>query len=201
MQVIKEVKRLIANDYREQFEKGNISFIAIGKKGYDYLRKLPESPVEEFSHLYNRMAFSTASQLASAIMNDFVAGRSDRVLLVYNQFRSAATQNLVTETFLPVPVVANDDNKPVISDYLFEPGKEQILDDIIPRNLKLQFYRALLESSTAENGARMTAMHKATDNASEMIDQLTLEYNKARQSAITNQILEVAGGAEAHRAD
>lgn len=201
MQVIKEMKRLIADDYSEQFEKGNVSFIAIGKKGYDFLRKLPGCTVEEFSHLYNRLSFGTVSQLTSAIMDDFAAGKSDRVVLVYNQFRSAATQNLITETFLPVTVVAGDDETPVISEYIFEPDREQILDDLIPRNLKLQFYRALLDSATAENGARMTAMHKATDNATEMVDRLTLEYNKARQSAITNQILEVAGGAEAQRAE
>lgn len=195
--VIREVKRLITGEFSEQYGKGDVSFIAIGKKGHDFLRKHISPDVEEYNHLYNRMGFETVSKLASAIMADFVCFRFNKVVLVYNQFRSAAFQKLVTEVFLPVEMEEPDDNRPIISDYIYEPDQHKIVSELIPKSLKIQFYKALLDSSAAEHGARMTSMHLATDNATGLIRDLTLQYNKARQASITNQILEVVSGSEA----
>jgi len=136
-------------------------------------------------------------------MNSFVAGEFDRIELVYNQFKNAAVQNLMTEQFLPITLSTDNEDKektlPASVDYIYEPTVEEIVKDLIPKSLKIQFYKAVLDSFVAENGARMTAMHKATDNASTMIIDLSLQYNKARQASITNQILEVVSGAEALR--
>lgn len=196
--VIREVKRLMEEDYSEQYGKGNLSFMAIGKKGHDFLRKIEHCDVEEYSHLYNRLSFESVSKLASAIMADFICMRFHKVVLVYNQFKNAAVQRLTTEVFLPIEITdTTNHDRPLISDYIYEPDKEVIISELIPKSLKLQFYKSLLDSSAAEHGARMTSMHLATDNATELIRGLTLQYNKARQASITNQILEVVSGAEA----
>lgn len=195
--VIREAKRLISEEYADQYSKGNLSFIAIGKKGHDFLKRLPGCDVEEYNHLYGRLSFDTVSKLASAIMADFTCFRFNKVVLVYNQFKNAASQELTTETFLPVEIEQPDDDRPVISDYIYEPDQHKIVSELIPKSLKLQFYKALLDSSAAEHGARMTSMHLATDNATGLIRDLTLQYNKARQASITSQILEVVSGAEA----
>jgi len=197
--VIREVRRLITEEYAEQYKKGNIAFTSIGKKGYDYVRKLENVEVEEYNHLYTKLGFETVTRLASAIMADFVSEKVHKVVLVYNQFKNAAVQNLTNELFLPVVAIAKGKVLPEVVDYIYEPDQETIVKDLIPKSLKIQFYKAVLDSYVAEHGARMTAMHKATDNATTMIRELTLQYNKARQSAITNQILEVVSGAEALR--
>jgi len=197
--VLREVGRLLKSEYSEQYRKGNLSFIAIGKKGFDYLRRLENCELEEYNHLYSRLGFETVSKLASAIMADFLSMRYHKVVLVYNQFRNAAFQKLTTETFLPVEVEKPDDDRPIISDYIYEPDQHKIVTELIPKSLKIQFYKALLDSSAAEQGARMTSMHLATDNATELIRDLTLQYNKARQASITSQILEVVSGSEALR--
>ncbi|MDX9929861.1 MAG: ATP synthase F1 subunit gamma [Bacteroidales bacterium] len=197
--VIREVKRLINEEYPDQYRKGNLSFIAIGKKGHDFLRKLENCDIEEYNHLYNRLGFESVTKLASAIMADFVSMRYHKVVLVYNQFLNAAVQKLTTEVFLPVEIREPEDDRPIISDYIYEPGQNEIVSELIPKSLKLHFYKALLDSVAAEHGARMTSMHLATDNATELIRDLTLQYNKARQASITNQILEVVSGAEALR--
>lgn len=195
--VIREVKRLISEDYNEQYRRGDLSFIAIGKKGYDFLRKLENCDIEEYNHLLNKLGFESVSKLASAIMTDFANARFHKVLLVYNQFKNAAIQRLSTEVFLPVEIAEPDDESPIITDYIYEPDQQKIVKELIPKTLKVQFYKALLDSSAAEHGARMTSMHLATDNATELIRGLTLQYNKARQASITRQILEVVSGAEA----
>ncbi len=195
--VIREVKRLISEDYSVQYRKGDLSFIAIGKKGYDFVRKLDNCDVEEYNHLYNKPGFENVSKLASAIMADFICERYQKVLLVYNQFKNAAVQRLTTEVFLPIEITETDDESPIITDYIYEPDQHKIVTQLIPKTLKIQFYKALLDSSAAEQGARMTSMHLATDNATELIQNLTLQYNKARQASITGQILEVVSGAEA----
>jgi F-type H+-transporting ATPase subunit gamma len=143
------------------------------------------------------LGFESVSKLASAIMTDFANARFHKVLLVYNQFKNAAIQRLSTEVFLPVEIAEPDDESPIISDYIYEPDQQKIVKELIPKTLKVQFYKALLDSSAAEHGARMTSMHLATDNATELIRGLTLQYNKARQASITRQILEVVSGAEA----
>jgi F-type H+-transporting ATPase subunit gamma len=132
-------------------------------------------------------------------MNGFVSGDFDRVELIYNRFKNAAVQNLTNELFLPVESVPEGNIKTAPVDYIYEPDRVNIIKELIPKSLKIQFYKAVLNSFVAEHGARMTAMHKATDNATQMIKDLTLQYNKARQAAITNQILEVVSGAEALR--
>jgi len=149
------------------------------------------------NHLLNDLSFDNVVVVAEAIMNRFVAGEYDKVEIIYNQFKNAAVQNLTDEAFLPVETIQPGKTGSVPADYIYEPTKEEIVKELIPKSLKIQFYKAVLDSFVAEHGARMTAMHKATDNATEMIRDLTLQYNKARQATITNQILEVVSGAEA----
>ena len=195
--VIKETKRLITEKYNSQFRNGNLKILPIGKKGYDFFRKLKAEMLPEQNALLNELNFENVAGLAEQVMNSFISREFDRVELVYNQFKNAAVQILVSEIFLPVENVNTDSSKSAGVDYIYEPGKEQIIEELIPKSLKIQFYKAVLDSFVAEHGARMTAMHKATDNATTMIRDLTLQYNKARQATITNQILEVVSGAEA----
>ena len=195
--VIKEVKRLIAEKYVDQYQKGNLRLLTIGKKGYDYFRKLDVPMLGEQNNLLNDLTFENVSVLAESIMKSFAEGEFDRVELVYNQFKNAAVQYLTDEVFLPVQEVSAGKLKTAPVDYIYEPTKEEIVKELIPKSLKIQFYKALLDSFVSEHGARMTSMHKATDNATTMIRDLTLQYNKARQAAITNAILEVVSGAEA----
>jgi F-type H+-transporting ATPase subunit gamma len=199
--VIKEARRLINEYGKHHLKCKDIKVLTIGKKGYDYFRKQPVGLYGEENCLLNNVTFAEISQTAETLMTAFVAGEFDRIELVYNQFKNAAVQNLTTELFLPVMPVDNDNTKTSVSsvDYIYEPTAEEVVTDLIPKSLKIQFYKAVLDSFVAENGARMTAMHKATDNASTMIRELTLQYNKARQASITNQILEVVSGAEALR--
>ncbi|MBA4322628.1 MAG: F0F1 ATP synthase subunit gamma, partial [Odoribacter sp.] len=169
----------------------------IGKKGFEYLRRQNQNILEEDNHLFNGLTFENASVVAAKIMESFVSGRFDRVDMIYNQFKNAAVQNLTNEVYLPVETIPADKKAVAVFDYIYEPTREEIVKEMIPKSLKIQFYKAVLDSFAAEHGARMTAMHKATDNASQMIKELTLQYNKARQSSITSQILEVVSGAEA----
>jgi F-type H+-transporting ATPase subunit gamma len=195
--VIKETRRIVAEKYSDQFSKGDLTFLTIGKKGYDYLRKQNVKMLPEQNGLFNDLTFDNVAVVAEDIMAEFVSGKYDKVELIYNQFKNAAVQNLVEEQLLPVETVNNGTNNSVSTDYIYEPTQEEIVKELIPKSLKIQFYKAVLDSFVAEHGARMTAMHKATDNATGMIRDLTLLYNKARQAAITNQILEVVSGAEA----
>ena len=195
--VIREARRLIAENYSDQFKKGNLWFIAIGKKGHDFLKKHKLNILEEHNQLFNDFTFENSAAIASGIMESFAAGKFDKVEIIYNQFKNAAVQNLTDEVFLPVETFTDDNSSRAVFDYIYEPTKEDIIKELIPKSLKIQFYKAVLDSFVAEHGARMTAMHKATDNATQLIKDLTLLYNKARQAAITNQILEVVSGAEA----
>lgn len=195
--VIKETRRVIAEKYHGQYKKGNLWFIAIGKKGFDYLRRQKLNILEEDNQLFHNLTFESVSVVAEKIMHSFVSGKFDKVDLIYNQFKNAAVQNLTNEIFLPVEAISSDKKAVTLVDYIYEPTKEEIVRELIPKSLKIQFYKAVLDSYVAEHGARMTAMHKATDNATQLIKELTLQYNKARQASITNQILEVVSGAEA----
>ncbi len=195
--VIRETRRVIAEKYNEQNVKGNLWFVAIGKKGFDFLKRQKLNILEEDNHIFNALTFENVSIVAMRIMEAFVEGKFDRVEIIYNQFRNAAIQNLTNEPFLPVETIADEKAKAAVVDYIYEPTQEEIVKELIPKSLKLQFYKAVLDSFVAEHGARMTAMHKATDNATQLIRELTLQYNKARQASITNQILEVVSGAEA----
>ena len=188
--VIKEVKN------RAAFYSGKqVAVFAIGKKGNDVLTKTL-SVVENQSAVFDALTFDNVAQIAQTLTDKFVSGEYDRIELVYNQFKNAATQIVQTEQFLPLAPIKSD--KPASTgDYIFEPSKEEIVLTLIPKSLKTQLYKGIRDSFASEHGARMTAMHKATDNATELRDQLKLTYNKARQAAITNEILEIVGGAEA----
>jgi F-type H+-transporting ATPase subunit gamma len=197
--VIKEARRIISEKYYDQFKAGNLQLLTIGKKGFDFFRKQKMTMLPEQNNLYNDLSFDNVSMVAEQIMSSFTSLEFDKVELIYNQFKNAAVQNLTNEVFLPVDTVQSGRNRTSPVDYIYEPDKEDIIKELIPKSLKIQFYKAVLDSFVAEHGARMTAMHKATDNATGMIRDLTLQYNKARQATITNQILEVVSGAEALR--
>jgi F-type H+-transporting ATPase subunit gamma len=191
--VIKEVKN------RAEYYKGKqVDVFAIGKKGNDVLSKTL-SVIDNQSSVYDDLTFANVATIAQTLTNEFVAGNYDRIEIVYNQFKNAATQIVQTEQFLPLaPINYNGLTKQVATgDYIFEPSKEEIVLTLIPKSLKTQLYKGIRDSFASEHGARMTAMHKATDNATELRNQLKLTYNKARQAAITNEILEIVGGAEA----
>lgn len=193
--VIKEVKALI-----KSHENAEIKVLSVGKKAFDAFKKTPHVPgagypTEPF-RIYENLNFEESSLIANAVMQKFAEGKIDKVYLVYNSFKNAAVQNLTVEQFLPVVPAANESDTSQ-SDYIFEPNKEDIVTELIPKSLKIQLYKAILDSNAAEHGARMTAMHKATDNATDLVKELKLTYNKARQAAITNEILEIVAGAEA----
>ncbi|HET6990461.1 MAG TPA: ATP synthase F1 subunit gamma [Bacteroidia bacterium] len=185
---------------REEFAGAKISYLAIGKKGADFFRKTTFTSA--FKHvnpnsLIDQPIYANVIPVAQDIMDAFAAGTYDKVMLFYNQFKNAAVQITQAEQFLPVVAPKTAGKKRLTADYIFEPSREEIVLDLIPRSLKTQLYKATLDSIASEHGARMTAMHKATDNAQELIRALKISYNKARQAAITNEILEIVGGAEA----
>ena len=189
--IIKETLRLANEDFAgKAFE-----VMGIGKKGGDILSKtLPV--ISRHDAIYDDLNFDNTSAVALKGMEAFAEGQYDKVMVVYNRFKNAATQIVTTEQFLPI-VAEQDDVKHSSADYIYEPSQSAIIDELLPKSLKMQLFKALRDSFASEHGARMTAMHKATDNATELRDQLKLTYNKARQAAITNEILEIVGGAEA----
>jgi F-type H+-transporting ATPase subunit gamma len=195
--ISKKAISLAKTKYKNQLNSGKLDFIVIGKQAGKILRSYQFKIQDEKNYLFDNLNFDHVSVEVKAIMADFVNGKYDRVELVYNKFVNAASQELVSEQFLPVLPAETDQKKRNNTNYIYEPSLENIVAELIPRSLAIQFYKALLDSHAAEHGARMTAMHKATDNASELIDDLTLTFNKARQAAITNAILEVTNGAEA----
>lgn len=182
------------NQLAEIYSDKKVSVVAIGKKGNDVLSKNLEI-LSNQSTVFDKLSFENVAEIAEMLMAKFESGAFDKIELVYNKFKNAATQIVTTEQFLPIVATANERGVP--SDYIFEPTKEEIVKTLIPKSLKMQLYKAIRDSFASEHGARMTAMHKATDNATELRDQLKLTYNKARQAAITNEILEIVGGAEA----
>jgi F-type H+-transporting ATPase subunit gamma len=189
--IIKSVKALM----NDEFENVNVEVLSIGKKSSEHFTKNDFNVVSTHDALFNDLTFENVSNIAEDIMQCFVDGNYDKVVLVYNQFKNAATQIIMNENYLPIQTTSNEGEQ--IGDYIFEPGKKEIVEELIPKSLKTQLFKAILDSHAAEHGARMTAMHKATDNASELKKDLTLTYNKARQAAITGEILEIVGGAEA----
>jgi F-type H+-transporting ATPase subunit gamma len=195
--ITKKAISVAKTTYVNQLKAGHLDFIVIGKQAEKILRSYNFHLISGYNQLFDHLNFDNVSEVTKSIMADFVNGKYDRVELVYNKFINAAIQEQVSEQFLPVLPAAMIGNKQMNLDYIFEPSLENIVEELIPRSLKIQFYKALLDSHAAEHGARMTAMHKATDNASDLINELTLTFNKARQAAITNAILEVTNGAEA----
>ncbi len=188
--IIKEVSKIASKDYAGK----EVSILTIGKKGNDILSK--EHNIYKFdADLYDDLTFENTAVFAEDLMEQFTNGEFDHIELVYNRFKNAATQIVTQEQYLPIAAAEETDEAG--ADYIFEPNKEEIVKGLIPKSLKMQLYKAIRDSYASEHGARMTAMHKATDNATELRDELLLVYNKARQAAITNEILEIVGGAEA----
>ncbi|PKA98335.1 ATP synthase F1 subcomplex gamma subunit [Flavobacteriaceae bacterium MAR_2009_75] len=188
--ILKQTSYLINETYAGK----QVDFVTIGKKANDFLNK-KSSVISNHSAVYDDLNFDAVSAIAEELMEQFVSGNYDRIDIVYNKFKNAATQIVMTEQFLPI--VPAEGGESISTDYKFEPSKAEIVEQLIPKSLKTQLYKAIRDSFASEHGARMTAMHKATDNATELRDQLKLTYNKARQAAITNEILEIVGGAEA----
>lgn len=193
--VIKLANRIAAEKYPEQKNAGNVHILAIGKKGSDFFKRSKLNLAASHNELFDKLNYAAVAPVAEKIMKQFADGEYDRVELLYNQFKNAAVQVLQHEQYLPV--IPQKSEKKKINDYLFEPSEEEIVKGLIPKTLKTQLYKALLDSNAAEHGARMTAMHKATDNAKDLLRTLRINYNKARQAAITGEILEIVGGAEA----
>ena len=193
--IIKRVGVLIHEDYKD----ANVQVLSIGKKIRDVYKRTEfnysNDKIEQMEDVYADLRFDVVAQLAEEIIQQFHNNSFDKIVLVYNRFINAASQSIESEQFLPIVPTANEGEN--AGDYLFEPSKMEIVEDLIPKSLKLQLFKAIRDSFAAEYGARMTAMHKATDNANELQKSLKLSYNKARQAAITNEILEIVGGAEA----
>jgi F-type H+-transporting ATPase subunit gamma len=201
MNAIKTANNLIAEKYSNQLHAGNVSIVAIGKKAQEYYQRRKYNVIGNNNDVYLELNFQNVSKITESIMEGFLKGQYDRVELVYNQFRNAAVQILVAEQLLPVPKpekpAENKDKTTTQVDYILEPSQEEIVAELIPKNIKIQLYKAVLDSHASEHGARMTAMDKATDNAGELLKALKLSYNQARQAAITTELTEIVSGAAA----
>ncbi len=189
--IIKLTSSLIENKYKDK----DVELLTIGKKAYDQLSK-KYKVVDNKSDLFDDLTYENVAKIAQKIMNDFIDKKYDEVILIYNRFKNAATQIVITEQFLPIKTESDEISK-VALDFIYEPSQAEIVLELIPKSLRTQFYKAIRDAWASEHGARMTSMHKATDNAKDMKDELTLQYNKARQAVITGEILEIVSGAEA----
>jgi len=197
--VIKKANSLANVEYGRQKANDNLDLLIIGKKATDHFKKRNYKILKSRDDIYDDLSFENISELANEIIKRFLNNEYQRVELVYNQFINAAVQKLQVERYLPLKIEKPAEH-PILEtfyDYIFEPSKEYIVEELIPRNLKLQLFKAILDSNASEHGARMTAMHKATENATELLKELKLDYNKARQASITNEILEIVSGANA----
>ena len=195
---IKTANNLIAEKYSSQLAAGNVSIVAIGKKSQEFYERRKYNVIGNNNEVYADLNFNTVSAVTESIMEGFLKGKYDRVELVYNQFKNAAMQILTTEQLLPVPKseASKVNNAPTV-DYILEPSQEEIVEQLIPKNIKIQVYKAVLDSFASEHGARMTAMDKATENAGDLLKALKLAYNQARQAAITTELTEIVSGAAA----
>ena len=189
--IIKQTVSLIKDTYSDK----TVSVLSIGKKSSEYFRNNNYNVISSHDDIFSDLTYDSVAKIAEDVMQSYLDLKYDKVILVYNQFKNAATQNVMSENYLPVE--SPEEEGAIIGDYIFEPEKKEIIEQLIPKSLKTQLFKAVLDSHASEHGARMTAMHKATDNASELKKDLTLSYNKARQAAITAEILEIVGGAEA----
>jgi len=197
--VIKAAIKLTQEQYAAQSEKKNVTILPIGKKAFEFFTKRNYQVNSDYWNIFQGLSFDKVSAVAQYMIDAFQKGDYDKIEVVYNQFKNVATQILINEQFLPVqPQV--DDKKGPETDYIYQPNQEEILSGLVPKSLKVQLYKAVLDSSASENGARMTAMDKASENAGEMLKELRLSYNRTRQAAITKEILEIVGGAEALKA-
>ena len=194
--VIKATNNLIFSKYAEQHARGNLSIVAIGKRGHDFFTKRGFNVIGNHNELFNDLNFENVSKVTEYIMDEFKEGNIDRVEVVYNQFQNAAVQVLTSEQILPLVPEEKGENVAEL-DYIIEPSKEKIIEELIPKAIKIQLYKAVLDSNASEHGARMTAMDKATENAGDLLKALKLSYNQARQAAITTELTEIVSGAAA----
>lgn len=194
--IFKAVTRLVEEKYAAQAKKGHVSYLPIGKKSFEFFEKRNAPRISDYSMLFHNLTFDNVSKVGDHLIAVFKSGEFDKIEIVYNEFKNVATQVLRIEQFLPISPVA-DSLKSSTIDYIYQPNQVEILTGLIPKSLKVQLYKALLDSNASENGARMTAMDKATDNAGELLKELKLTYNRTRQAAITKEILEIVAGAEA----
>lgn len=198
--VLRETLRLLSEDYKVQYDKGNVDILCISKKIEETLKFRKYHVSGNENELLDKLSYENALPFAEKLMADFIEEKYDRIIFIYNQFKNAGTQILTKEQFLPIvgaEPVEEDEHPADEVEYIFQPSKEEILNSLIPNSLKLQLYKILLDSFTSEHGARMVSMTQATDNAAELLKELNLSYNKARQGAITNEIIEIVGGANA----
>lgn len=196
--VVKAVIARVQERYQTQMNAGQVEFLTIGRKGQENLGRRGYKVIDQFTHIFGNLSFDRVRAAAEYAMERFTAGYYDQVDIIYNEFKNVATQVIRTEQFLPIEEqTQNQAASGTTLDYIFEPNREQIVQELIPKSLKIQVYKAVLESNASEHGARMTAMDKATDNAGELLKELKLTYNRSRQAAITTEILEIVGGAEA----
>ena len=194
--IIKEAQRLMKEKYEKQLQAENVQFIFIGKKGKEQLGKTYPTLLSN-EQLLDKPEFSEIASIAEDLIDKYAKKEIDRVEVIYNQFVNASTQRVTVEQFLPIAAPTSTDDKKLKNDYIFEPSKEELFKTLTPRILKLQLYKMLIDSIASEHGARMTSMSKATENANEMLRELRLKYNNARQSTITNELIEIVSGAEA----
>ncbi len=199
--IIRTINRLLREQYSAQAKEGNVKVLCIGKKASDFYSKNSTLYGGNRNDIYTRLNFEAASEIAEVIMKEYAEGKYDKVEIIYNQFKNAAVQYVQVEQLLPITPPAKKEEKhekqKYTNDYIFEPNKEELVLQLIPKAIRIQLYKSLLDSNASEHGARMTAMNKATDNATDLLKELRINYNKARQAAITGEILEIVAGAEA----
>ncbi|RYG29012.1 MAG: ATP synthase F1 subunit gamma, partial [Chitinophagaceae bacterium] len=194
--IIKAAKQTIDSKYAAQAAKGNVTILPIGKKGYEYFQRHGYKLVENYWNLFSDLSFENVRRAAIFAQEAFLRKEYDRVELVYSQFKNAATQIFVSEPYLPIPKVETSENQKQ-TDFIFEPSKEVLIQELMPKILNTQVYKAILDANASEHGARMTAMDKATENAAEILRSLKISYNRARQAAITTELTEIVSGAAA----
>ncbi|MFC3560812.1 ATP synthase F1 subunit gamma [Pedobacter jamesrossensis] len=199
MNVIKAANNLIAEKYSEQLKNGNVSIVSIGKKTQDFYEKRNYNVIGNNNEVFAALTFENVTKITDAIMAGFIKGDFDKVEVVYNRFKNAAVQIITTEQLLPLPKAeeVKTETKSANVDYILEPSQEEIVEQLIPKSIKIQLYKAVLDSHASEHGARMTSMDKATENAGELLKALKLSYNQARQAAITTELTEIVSGAAA----
>ena len=196
--ILKHTTKLVTETYKNQYESEKVKFITIGKRATEYISKRFGNILASHDYLTEHPSFEKISEIADMLMAKFSINEFDRIEIIFHEFKNAASQVLINEVFLPIqPPAIVDDKKFSQAEYIYQPDKVSITEDLIPKILRLQLYKSVLDSVASEHGARMTAMHKATDNATELLKDLKLVYNKARQASITKEILEIVSGAEA----
>jgi F-type H+-transporting ATPase subunit gamma len=197
--IMKATIRLATEKYAAQHARGHVTILPLGKKAFEYFSKRNYSVVADYWNVFHGLSFNNVSVIGDYLMDAFKSGRFDKIEIIYNEFKNVATQILRTEQFLPVMPLKRG-NQGQESDYIYQPNQAEIIAGLVPKSLKIQLYKSILDSNAAENGARMTAMDKATENAGELLKDLKLSYNRTRQAAITKEILEIVAGAEALKA-